>query len=512
MENNLKVLLVEDDPLFIKMVERMLLKEPKMELVFAQNLEMGLKVPGENRIDAVLLDLGLPDSYGLETLHRFSSQFPDIPVIVLTGIDDEVLAMDALKVGAQDYLMKGEIRRNLLIRSMRYSIERNRIEGDLKHARNELEAKVIERTSELRLANERLQVELEERLTLEKIWRRYDFIVNTSKELMTFVDRTYRYEAVNDAYCQAHNLPRNEILGKEVAEIWGREHFNRVIKSNFDNCFMGKTVNYQGHFNFGALGLVFVDVTYYPYYAVSGEISHAVVVTRDITAQKNAEEKLRKYAEKLRGLTWKLVNAQEEERQRLSRELHDEAGQALTALKISLELIYPDLPKNLDDVRTRVQEAIQLTGVTMERIRSLAHTLRPPALDALGLNRTIGDYCRSFARKTGLEIKYQGQVLPKLPEEIQISFYRFLQEALTNIAKHAEAKNVSVELSYDQQVVSLFIEDDGRGFETSDYLDKGNGIGLMGMKERIDLLGGRMDFQSTPGEGTLLVARVPYHQ
>jgi signal transduction histidine kinase len=218
-------------------------------------------------------------------------------------------------------------------------------------------------------------------------------------------------------------------------------------------------------------------------------------------------EQVRAGRERMRRLTQEIVSAQEEERRRLSRELHDEAGQALTALKISLDLIQSDLPVEDDSLCQRLGEAVALTETTMEQIRLLAYGLRPPALDAVGLSYTLEGLCRDFAERTQLSIDYDGAGLPELPEAVNICLYRFLQEALTNVAKHANGNQVWVSLRCDAETVSLSVEDDGQGF---DKLAKTPaGIGLLGMRERIELLGGQLGIESWPGQGTCVTARIP---
>jgi signal transduction histidine kinase len=142
---------------------------------------------------------------------------------------------------------------------------------------------------------------------------------------------------------------------------------------------------------------------------------------------------LRASREELRELAQRIVTVQEEERRRVSRELHDEAGQSLTALKMSLEMIHADLPPELELIDQSLAEAIELTDETMERIRRLAHGLRPPALDALGLNTALEGLCREVASRAGLEMAYDGRELPRLPDTMAVSLYRFVQEALTNV-------------------------------------------------------------------------------
>jgi len=227
----------------------------------------------------------------------------------------------------------------------------------------------------------------------------------------------------------------------------------------------------------------------------------------EIAERKRVFDQVRAGRERLAWLTQQVVSAQEEERQRLSRELHDEAGQALTALKISLELIQSDLPEEAGSLRHRLSEAVALTETTTEQIRLLAHDLRPPALDTVGLNYTLEGLCRDFAERTQLSVDYVGAELPALPEAANICLYRFLQEALTNVAKHAQASQVRVGLHCDAETVSLSVEDDGKGFDEQSGMSAG--IGLLGMRERIELLGGKLDIESRSGQGTRLVARIP---
>ncbi|MBN1886649.1 MAG: GAF domain-containing protein [Thermoflexales bacterium] len=235
------------------------------------------------------------------------------------------------------------------------------------------------------------------------------------------------------------------------------------------------------------------------------------------TAVRNAQlyEQVQTDRQQLRRLTHQVVAAQEVERGRISRELHDEAGQALTALKISLGLVQAELPPKATPVRHRLAEAISLTDTTMEHIRLLAQNLHPPSLDAAGLSFSLEALCRNFDQRTGLVVDYSGTSLPALPESVTISFYRFLQEALTNVAKHAAASHVEVALSYAADTVSLLVEDNGRGFDTlvrslSQVPGQLRGIGLLGMQERLELLGGRLEVESEPGQGTRLVAHVPW--
>lgn len=236
------------------------------------------------------------------------------------------------------------------------------------------------------------------------------------------------------------------------------------------------------------------------------------IFVHDITALKQAEGEVQKMAAQLRELAWRVVNAQEEERRRISRELHDEAGQALTALKISLELIKGSLPPDSAELAQNLAEAIALTHTTRHHIRRLAQGLHPPVLDTLGIHLALEDLCQDFARRTRLHIDYQGQEIPRQSEAIHVCLYRFVQEALTNVVQHAEARHVWVELGYHPPEITLSVQDDGCGFEAVDpdlRAKTSSGLGLLGMQERLRLLDGWLEVESKDGAGLRLVAHVP---
>jgi len=163
-------------------------------------------------------------------------------------------------------------------------------------------------------------------------------------------------------------------------------------------------------------------------------------------------------------------------------------------------------------LRQRLGEAVTLTETTVEQIRLLAQNLRPPALDTVGLSYTLEGLCRDFSRRTRLPVDYVGADLPVLPEAAEISLYRFLQEALTNVAKHARANQVSVALhcGAEAEALSLSVEDDGQGFR--DNGRNSMGLGLLGMRERLELLGGQLQIQSWSGQGARLTVRIPLNK
>ena len=198
----------------------------------------------------------------------------------------------------------------------------------------------------------------------------------------------------------------------------------------------------------------------------------------------------------------KVVSAQEEERQRISRELHDETGQALTSLLVQLKIL--ERADNLDTVHNQVEDIRQLVEQTLQEVRRLAADLRPAALDDLGLIPTLEGYIYNFAGTTGIQVDYEAHHVEglRLPHDVEIVLYRVIQESLTNIARHAAASHATVVVERHHKKIFATVTDNGRGFDTGILNHEGKGLGLLGMKERIQLLGGQFKLDSTQGKGT----------
>jgi len=202
----------------------------------------------------------------------------------------------------------------------------------------------------------------------------------------------------------------------------------------------------------------------------------------------------------------RVVEAQELERRRLARELHDETGQALTSILLGLKA----LEERTDDPDSRAAtgELRELVVSTLQDVRRLAVELRPSALDDFGLVAALERLAASFAEQTGIAVDFQTALADeRLPEEVETALYRIVQESLTNVVKHARARRVSILLARKNGAVKAVVEDDGRGFDPGQEPD--DGFGLVGMRERLALLGGRLEVESGRDGGTTIAAEVP---
>jgi signal transduction histidine kinase len=227
-----------------------------------------------------------------------------------------------------------------------------------------------------------------------------------------------------------------------------------------------------------------------------------------------AEVAEHKNAEVARGqLLRKIVTAQEEERRRISRELHDQMGQYLSTMMLRLKTLRP-LAAGQEPVRINLQKLEELTGKLVEEVHHLAWELRPAALDDLGLDTALQNYTEKWSERSGVALDFHGGGLERqrLPPEVETTIYRIVQEALTNVLKHARARRVSVIVERRRDHVLVIVEDDGRGFEVEEVLPTpgaGRGLGLLGMRERVTLVGGAFNLDSAPGGGTTARARIP---
>ena len=211
------------------------------------------------------------------------------------------------------------------------------------------------------------------------------------------------------------------------------------------------------------------------------------------------------------------MKAQESERQRISRDLHDRIAQDLSTLKIGCATLFDHYASITPELRQKMSELSRIIDGIIRDVRDLAYGLRPPGLDQLGLVRTIYQYCDDFSAVNGVTVDFSsaGMNHLKLDFDTEINLYRLIQEALNNVKKHADASCVSIRLVASSPNIILRIEDDGKGFDVNERLTSalsGKRMGIKSMEERVGLLEGIMKIQSRPGQGTRIFIEVPYKE
>jgi signal transduction histidine kinase len=207
-----------------------------------------------------------------------------------------------------------------------------------------------------------------------------------------------------------------------------------------------------------------------------------------------------------------VISAQEEERKRIARELHDEASQALTSLMLGLKHL--EEHSGEEPLQRKAAELRLLVGDTLDLMHDLALELRPTALDDLGLVAALERYVGDYARKHGINVDFHAGSVQggRLPPEKETALYRIVQEALANVVKHADARNVSILLEQRDGTAVVIVEDDGKGFDVEAVMRaRGHAqrLGLLGMEERASLIGGRLTVESHPGGGTAVFVEIP---
>ena len=206
----------------------------------------------------------------------------------------------------------------------------------------------------------------------------------------------------------------------------------------------------------------------------------------------------------------KIITAQEEERRTISRELHDEVGQMLSALKVEIEVAQREIDSGHSN-STTLSEAAEIADGTLKTVRNLTQLLHPAALDDLGLAAAIDSSLRGLARRRDIRAELHKHHLPeRLPREVELAAYRIVQEAITNVGKHANAREVHVHLTHFKDRLLIEVEDDGVGFvEDIDRPIIARGLGLISVRERASRLGGTFNILSSPGQGTKLIVTLP---
>jgi PAS domain S-box-containing protein len=230
----------------------------------------------------------------------------------------------------------------------------------------------------------------------------------------------------------------------------------------------------------------------------------------DVTEQRHSETALRQAAQDLHGLTRRLVQAEELERRRIARELHDRVGQSLSALNINLDIISRESDSLPPTVRQRLEDSAALVDGTLQSIENLMAELRPPLLEEYGLGAALGWYAEDYSRRTGIRAALADvspEATKKLRPEAAVALFRIAQEALNNVVKHARAKTVRIEISTGEDALVLEVRDDGDGFDAS-TAPRGR-WGMTTMRERAEAAGGSFELESKPGAGTAARARVP---
>jgi PAS domain S-box-containing protein len=345
---------------------------------------------------------------------------------------------------------------------------------------------------------------------------RYRMLFERSPLPMWVVDtETLRFLAVNDAALRLYEYSREEFLAMTADDIQRPEDhapFREFLRRE------AGAVHYGAFRHLKKTGEP-IDIDGVGHLVGWRGRPARLVQINDITERLRTQQTLERLNrelelshERLRALSRRLFEVQEEERRRLARDLHDDVGQALTALKIQLESL-ARTGVGEPGARPRVDECVDTVQHTLERVRHLSISLRPPQLDDLGLAAALRSHLDRQARVAGLQAHFEaGDAPQEIAPDTETACFRVAQEAVNNVVRHARARNLWLRLFTAGGRLAISVRDDGRGFDLEAVRERsagGGSLGLLGMEERMALAGGSFELRSAPGQGTILLATFP---
>jgi two-component system sensor histidine kinase UhpB len=441
-----------------------------------QNRDGFLRELREDRPDIVLSDFTLPGFDALEALHILRKLQVDVPFILVTGTRSEEVAVECIREGADDYILKASLKR--LPTSITNALQKKAIE----HARLRAEA------------------------ALRRSEEQYRLIAQNTRDLISLIDVDGRFLYASPSHKASLGYVPEELVGSELITLIHpddrppvRQAWEQALRYKESRMVEVRIRHRDGTYRiFESIGNWIFDEM--------GQPQRAVVLSRDITQRKKSEQTLRE----LPGL---IREAQETERRRVSRELHDSVIQILSSVKFRLQVVEEKL---IDKDQAAWRDALKAKAhleKAIQEVRRISRNLRPSELDDLGLVPAVRSLCSEYSERTGVAIDLSTARIPQaIPDDIELNLYRIIQEALGNIEKHAGATEISLRLAREGSHLRVSIRDNGHGFDPAAPYKKSKlpGMGLVDMRERASLLAGRCEIHSLPGTGTEIVIEMPF--
>ncbi|MEO7983798.1 MAG: response regulator [Bacteroidota bacterium] len=469
-ENPLSILVIEDNPADFCLIEGMLMSSALLvkEIHQASRISEARSICQLHDIDLILLDLSLPDSFGIESFLRIKSFVKHTPVIILTGHSESATASAALQQGAQDYLVKGEFSNDLLERTIKYSIERKNAEEKI--------------------------------IASEENYRQM-FYKNPFPAWIYDLD-TWKILEVNDAAIQKYGYDRKEFLDLTIEDIRLPEDIplfrlaalrRNQAREPQESLWKHKKKNGEEML----VQVAFYEINYFGKIAMQAQLN-------DVTEKKRLEkELLDQQNQRHQEVAEAILGAQEDERKTLGAELHDNINQILATARLYFTAGLQS-PATQVELITKGQDCIVLA---IEEIRKLSKTLITPVLLSTSLKQAIGAMTADIheVKKLDFIMDLDSLEETRLSEVLKITIYRIVQEQLNNILKHADASRVTIRVIVEEDTIVLIITDNGKGFDTN---LPGKGIGMINIQNRAELFNGKVEIDSSPGNGCRLTVQL----
>jgi two-component system sensor histidine kinase UhpB len=476
MKKDLEILIIEDVAQDAECIERELreseipyrARRVETRADFLQALE-------QMRPDVILSDFTLPEFDALQAIHTLRSLGLEVPFILVTGTRSEEVAVECIKEGADDYILKASLKR--LPTSITNALRRQATENAKHHAE----------------------------VALRRSEEQYRLIATHTQDLICILEPGGHLVYVSPSHRNLGYKPE-QLIGLKMSDLVHPDDRSAFLCARDEaqataEC---RTVEVRLKSTAGEW-LAFESAANW----IADEHGHpqrAVIVSRDITHRKKAEEALRELPKLIR-------EAQESERRRVARELHDSVNQILSAVKFRLQTVEDRLEQSDESAWRESLKAKAHLDRAMQEVRRISRNLRPSELDDLGLVPAARTLCSEFGERTGIQLDFSSARVPEqLGQDTELNTYRILQEALGNIEKHARARHAKVELTRHGSHLRLLIQDNGDGFAAGARTKPraaGHGMGLVDMRERATSVGGTFAVTSAPGRGTEILVEIP---
>jgi PAS domain S-box-containing protein len=480
--SKVRILIVEDEPIVAIDIRNMLLGLGYEVADTVYSGEEALSRAEELRPSLVLMDIRLEgEMSGIQAAEQIYTRY-NIPVIYLTAYAEESILEGVVQTGAFGYILKPFNERELQT-SIATGLSKFTLESKLRERERWLST-VLRSIGDAVIATDGGGA--------------ISFMNPLAVRLTGWVPEDGVQHSLHDVF-----VLESEDSGGRIGYLVDGKVNKEILGHPEESLLVSKTGS-----------RIPIEYTFAPIQDDKEHSTGVVLVFRDISRRKQAEAEIKTHESNLQRLSSQLINAQEAERGRLSRELHDEIGQALTAIKINLETIHKEFADRLTgDTRESYKETETLVDNILDQIHQISLDLRPSILDDLGLVPTLNWYVKRFAQRMDIPVEFSSsKLINRLDPELETVVYRVVQEALTNVAKHARAKRVQVWLEEDAENLRVGIQDDGGGFDLEVMTERPpekRGAGLLGIQERAMQMGGMAEVSSGVGEGTRIDLWIP---
>ena len=473
--NSPRISIIDDEKPHYELVMRAIKKEfPDALIDYFEDAESFIQYLGQNVPDLIIIDYMLPGMNGLELLRKLKKEnrSSNIPVIMATGRGSEHSAVEAMKLGAFDYVVKSGDFFSLIPGIIARTIKRKKTEDDLWEAR-----------------------------------QRFRTIFDYGGFGVLLTDQNGHLIKVNRKFCEMLGYDESELESKLITNITHEKDIPEGLELT-KRLWSGvcKITRREKRYICKDGKEIWVMVTSGAVFGTSGKIKYLMSLVQDTTKSKKDEETIRQ-------LYHRIISTQEIERKNIADKLHDDLGQILTVLKIGLDQLKMQWPSESKEAQERIDGLIELTRKTTETIRTLTYHLRPPILDDLGLITALNSLINQIEKQTAISIEFSSAGFKKrLEPEIEIILFRIIEECLTNIVKHSHASRASIHLIQSFPRVVVTVEDNGIGFNKKEILASskaGSGLGLASIHERIEFLKGLIKINSVAGGGTCIRIEIP---